>query len=90
MTDVGSFAVLEPKSDGFRNFVAKEIDRPAEELLVDRAQLLTLTAPEMTALIGGMRVCLIRMQEAVRSSNWVCSRSKQRPFRMTSLFICSI
>ncbi len=56
MTDVGSFAVLEPKSDGFRNFVAKEIDRPAEELLVDRAQLLTLTAPEMTALIGGMRV----------------------------------
>jgi catalase-peroxidase len=56
MTDVESFAVLEPKSDGFRNHVAKEIDRPAEELLVDRAQLLTLTAPEMTALIGGMRV----------------------------------
>lgn len=56
MTDVESFAVLEPKSDGFRNFHAREIDRPAEELLVDRAQLLTLTAPEMTVLIGGMRV----------------------------------
>jgi catalase-peroxidase len=56
MTDAESFAVLEPKSDGFRNFLPKEIDRPAEELLVDRAQLLTLTAPEMTVLIGGMRV----------------------------------
>ncbi|MCB0969844.1 MAG: catalase-peroxidase, partial [Ilumatobacter sp.] len=55
-TDVASFAVLEPKSDGFRNYLAREIDRPAEELLVDRAQLLTLTAPEMTVLIGGMRV----------------------------------
>ena len=56
MTDVASFAVLEPKSDGFRNHTAKEIDRPAEELLIDRAQLLTLTAPEMTVLLGGMRV----------------------------------
>ncbi|MEY3174161.1 MAG: Catalase-peroxidase [Planctomycetota bacterium] len=56
MTDVVSFAVLEPKSDGFRNYAAREIDRPAEELLIDRAQLLNLSAPEMTALIGGMRV----------------------------------
>jgi catalase-peroxidase len=56
MTDAESFAVLEPKSDGFRNFFAKSQDRPAEELLVDRAQLLTLTAPEMTALVGGLRV----------------------------------
>lgn len=56
MTDVESFAVLEPKSDGFRNFHAREIDRPAEELLIDRPQRLTLTAPEMTVLIGGMRV----------------------------------
>ncbi len=56
MTDVESFAVLEPKSDGFRNFFDTKIDRPAEEMLVDRAQLLTLTAPEMTVLIGGMRV----------------------------------
>ena len=56
MTDVDSFAVLEPKSDGFRNYFAHTLDRPAEESLVDRAQLLTLTAPEMTVLIGGMRV----------------------------------
>jgi len=56
MTDVQSMAFLEPKSDGFRNYVAPEIDRPADELLVDRAQLLTLSAPEMTVLIGGLRV----------------------------------
>ncbi len=55
-TDVASFAVLEPKSDGFRNFFNHELDRPAPELLIDRAQLLTLSAPEMTVLIGGMRV----------------------------------
>ena len=56
MTDVESFAVLEPKADGFRNFLGHELDRPAPETLVDRAQLLTLTAPEMTVLVGGMRV----------------------------------
>jgi len=56
MTDVASFAVLEPTADGFRNFLGHELDRPAEEMLVDRAHLLTLTAPEMTVLIGGMRV----------------------------------
>jgi catalase-peroxidase len=54
-TDVESFAVLEPKADGFRNYIRKGVEWPAEELLVDRAQLLTLTAPEMTVLIGGMR-----------------------------------
>ena len=56
MTDVEAMAFLEPTSDGFRNYVARDIDRPAEELLVNRAQLLTLTAPEMTVLVGGMRV----------------------------------
>jgi catalase-peroxidase len=56
MTDVDSFAVLEPKQDGFRNFLGNELDRPAPETLVDRAQLLTLSAPEMTVLIGGLRV----------------------------------
>jgi len=56
MTDVDSFAVLEPKQDGFRNFLGHELDRPAPETLVDRAQLLTLSAPEMTVLIGGLRV----------------------------------
>jgi catalase-peroxidase len=55
-TDVHSFAVLEPKVDAFRNYLSGEHRRSAEEMLVDQAQLLTLTAPEMTALIGGMRV----------------------------------
>ena len=55
-TDVKSFAVLEPIADGFRNFLKGKYSVSAEELLVDRAQLLTLTAPEMTALVGGMRV----------------------------------
>jgi len=55
-TDVESFAVLEPIADGFRNYVKTKFSVPAEELLLDRAQLLTLTAPEMTVLIGGMRV----------------------------------
>jgi len=54
-TDVESFAVLEPKADGFRNYIRKEYAGSAAELLVDRANLLTLTAPEMTVLIGGLR-----------------------------------
>ena len=55
-TDVHSFAVLEPKLDGFRNYQAKGNTLPAEAALVDRAQLLTLSAPEMTVLVGGLRV----------------------------------
>ena len=55
-TDVKAFAVLEPAADGFRNYLKAKYSVTAEELLVDRAQLLTLTAPEMTVLIGGMRV----------------------------------
>ena len=55
-TDVESFAVLEPIADGFRNYQKKQYSVSAEELLVDRAQLLNLTAPEMTVLVGGMRV----------------------------------
>jgi catalase-peroxidase len=55
-TDAASFAVLEPVADGFRNYLKTKFSVSAEELLVDRAQLLTLTAPEMTALIGGLRV----------------------------------
>ncbi len=54
-TDVESFAVLEPTADGFRNYIGNGNSRPAEEQLVDRAHLLTLTAPEMTILVGGMR-----------------------------------
>lgn len=56
MTDVESFAVLEPVADGFRNYLRKGLERPADALLVDRAHLLTLTAPEMTVLVGGLRV----------------------------------
>jgi catalase-peroxidase len=55
-TDVESFAVLEPIADGFRNYLKSKYTVPAEALLVDKAQLLTLTAPEMTVLVGGMRV----------------------------------
>ena len=55
-TDVASFSVLEPAADGFRNYLKTKYTMSAEELLVDRAQLLTLTAPEMTVLVGGMRV----------------------------------
>jgi catalase-peroxidase len=55
-TDVASMAVLEPMADGFRNYSKTQYTVPTEELLVDKAQLLTLTAPEMTVLVGGMRV----------------------------------
>jgi catalase-peroxidase len=55
-TDVESFDVLEPEADGFRNYMKAKYTVPAEQMLVDKAQLLTLTAPEMTALVGGMRV----------------------------------
>ena len=55
-TDTASFAVLEPIADGFRNYLKAKYSIPAETLLIDKAQLLTLTAPQMTALVGGMRV----------------------------------
>ncbi len=55
-TDIESFAVLEPKADGFRNFVRAGLEGVAAEMLIDKAQLLTLTAPEMTVLVGGLRV----------------------------------
>jgi catalase-peroxidase len=55
-TDVESFDVMEPLADGFRNYVSRKVNSDAEHLLVDKAQLLTLTAPEMTVLVGGLRV----------------------------------
>ena len=55
-TDIGAFSVLEPKVDGFRNYIKDEYAVTSDEMLIDRAQLLTLTIPEMTVLIGGMRV----------------------------------
>ena len=60
-TDVDSFAVLEPRADGFRNYVGKKFSVPAEVLLIDRAQLLNLTAPELTVLIGGLRAININV-----------------------------
>ncbi|WP_409432073.1 catalase/peroxidase HPI [Litorimonas sp. RW-G-Af-16] len=56
MTDAESFEPMEPKADGFRNYLSKQFKVPTEDLLIDRAQLLTLTAPEMTVLVGGLRV----------------------------------
>jgi catalase-peroxidase len=55
-TDVASFAVLEPTADGFRNYLGHGHQLPAEHLLIERARMLTLSAPEMTVLVGGMRV----------------------------------
>jgi catalase-peroxidase len=55
-TDVESFAVIEPRADGFRNYLGKGVRLPAEYLLLDKANLLTLSAPEMTVLVGGLRV----------------------------------
>ncbi|MFE3545339.1 catalase/peroxidase HPI [Nocardia sp. NPDC059177] len=63
-TDVESFSALEPVADGFRNYVAKDAQIPAEYLLVDKANLLTLSAPEMTVLIGGLRVLGANYQQS--------------------------
>jgi len=63
-TDVESFAVLEPKADGFRNYVGKGARLPAEYLLIDKANLLTLSAPEMTVLVGGLRVLGANYQQS--------------------------
>jgi catalase-peroxidase len=64
MTDAESFSVLEPSADGFRNYVGAKARRPAEQLLVDRATFLKLTAPEMTVLVGGMRVLNANYKES--------------------------
>jgi catalase-peroxidase len=74
-TDVDSFAVLEPTADGFRNYFGNGNRRSAEELLVDRAHMLTLTAPEMTVLVGGMRVL---NANAGRSELGVFTKRRQR------------
>ena len=87
MTDVPSMAYLEPKSDGFRNYVAREIDRPAEELLIDRAQLLTLSAPEMTVLIGGLRALKVNSGEGPLAELGVFTK---RPETLTNDFFVSL
>ncbi|MCW4030726.1 MAG: catalase/peroxidase HPI [Candidatus Bathyarchaeota archaeon] len=83
-TDVEAFAVLEPFADGFRNYQKAKYAVSAEELLVDRAQLLTLTAPEMTALIGGMRALNANFQ---RSQHGVFTK---RPETLTNDFFVNL
>ena len=68
-TDVESFADLEPTADGFRNYLGKGNRLPAEYLLVDRANLLTLSAPEMTVLVGGLRVLGANYERVERSAS---------------------
>ncbi|MCA3698201.1 MAG: catalase/peroxidase HPI [Brevundimonas sp.] len=63
-TDAESFAVLEPRADGFRNYLQVKFNVPTEELMIDRAQLLGLTAPQMTALVGGLRVLGINHKDS--------------------------
>ncbi|MFO0790699.1 MAG: catalase/peroxidase HPI [Pirellulales bacterium] len=83
-TDVESFAVLEPIADGFRNYLKGHYSVPAEALLIDKAQLLTLTAPEMTVLVGGMRVL---GTNADRSQNGVFTK---RPESLTNDFFVNL
>jgi len=83
-TDVESFAVLEPIADGFRNYLKGKYTVPAESLLIDKAQLLTLTAPEMTVLVGGMRVL---------AGNWDGSKHgvfTSRPGELTNDFFANL
>jgi len=83
-TDVASFAVLEPVADGFRNFQKARYAVPAEQLLVDKAQLLTLTAPEMTVVVGGMRVLNANVG---KSQNGVFTK---RPETLTNDFFVNL
>jgi catalase-peroxidase len=68
-TDVESFAVLEPVADGFRNYYGPSATNPAEEMLLDKAQLLGLTAPEMTVLVGGLRSLGINSDTGMATEN---------------------
>jgi catalase-peroxidase len=83
-TDVEAFAVLEPVADGFRNYLKTKYSVSAEELMVDRAQLLTLTAPEMTVLVGGMRVLKANFGQ---SQNGVFTK---RPETLTNDFFVNL
>src|SRR6202007_2111557 len=83
-TDADSFAALEPTADGFRNYLRGEQRLSPEELLVDRAQLLTLTAPEMTVLVGGLRVL---GANAGKSAHGVLT---QRPGALTNDFFLNL
>jgi len=83
-TDATSFGVLEPMADGFRNYLKTEFTVSAEALLLDRAQLMTLTAPEMTVLVGGMRVLNANVGQ---SQNGVFT---ERPETLTNDFFVNL
>ena len=83
-TDVESFAVLEPDADGFRNYLGEGHEVPAEHLLIERAFRLTLSAPEMTALIGGLRVL------KVNAGQGDCSVFTKRPETLTNDFFVNL
>ena len=83
-TDVESFAVLEPTADGFRNYLGDGHALPAEYLLVDQANLLTLTAPEMTVLVGGLRVL------GANSAAVASSASSPTPGSLTNDFFVNL
>ena len=83
-TDVHSFAVLEPTADGFRNYVGSDNGMTVEERLVDRAQLLKLTAPEMTVLVGGLRVLNANVDQAAHGV------FTQRPWMLTTDFFVNL
>ncbi len=83
-TDVHSFAVLEPEADGFRNYLKAGRGVSAEERLVDRAQLLTLTAPEMTVLIGGLRVLNANVGQVAHGA------LTKRPWMLTTDFFVNL
>ena len=84
LTDVEAFAVLEPTADGFRNYLGKGQVRPTEQLLIDRAQALTLSAPELTVLVGGLRVLDANTQ---RAQHGVFTR---RPEALTNDFFVNL
>ena len=81
---MNSFGVLEPVADGFRNYRKADVGAPAEALLVDKAQLLTLTAPEMTVLVGGLRVSSARTHSFARWPRSTGARTGRRSSSTTS------
>ena len=84
-TDVESFAPLEPMADGFRNYLKANYTIPAEALLIDKAQLLTLTAPEMTVLVGGLRVLNTNVGRNPNTAS-----SPRRPEALTNDFFVNL
>ena len=89
MTDVDSFAVLEPEADGFRNYRKTQYTVSEEEMLVDKAQLITLTAPEMTVLVGGLRVLNINFDHSKHGVFTTRSETLSNDFFINLLDLCT-